>query len=199
MNAQNHIRRRRSQAAQRGFVLVTGMLFLVVLTLLGLAMFRGTGLMDRISANTRDKQRAFEAAESALQYAEWWLGNGGGGQGSTCSGMGKVSGMTKANVHTCSNPLPAAYTATVPFSDAFTYTPPGIQATGGGGMSSTNASDVNYAFLPGFYIEYLGLNANGTKQYYQVTAYGTGGNSDTASVVRSTYAVTTSVKSLDGL
>ena len=45
------------------------------MTLLGLALFRSSGLMERVSANTRDKQRAFETAQAALQYGEWWLGN----------------------------------------------------------------------------------------------------------------------------
>src|SRR4051812_18960272 len=66
MIARNLARRRAPQARQSGFILVTGLLFLVVLTLLGLAMFRSSGLMDRITANTRDKQRSFEASQSAL-------------------------------------------------------------------------------------------------------------------------------------
>jgi type IV pilus assembly protein PilX len=190
---------RRPRSGQAGFVLITGLLFLVVLTMLGLAMFRSSGLMDRITANTRDKQRAFEASQSALQYAEWWIANGGGGQGTPCN-TPLVSGNTLANVHTCSNPLPADFASTLPFPSGFTYQPPGLNVVaGGGGMSATNAKDVNYALLPGFYVEYLGLNSDGTRQFYQVTAYGSGGNADTASVVRSTYAVTTSVKPLDGL
>lgn len=185
---------------QRGFVLVTGLLFIVVLTLLGLAMFRGSGLMDRISANTRDKQRALEAAESALQYGEWWLGNGGGGVGKPCSGI--VDAAIVANIHTCSNALPAAYaTAPIPFQNSYSYEPPGLQVVaGGGGMSTVPGSqDVRYANLPGFYIEYLGLNSDGSKQYYQVTAYGSGGLAATAAVVRSTYSVTAAVHPLDGL
>ncbi|HEY9027860.1 MAG TPA: PilX N-terminal domain-containing pilus assembly protein, partial [Burkholderiaceae bacterium] len=64
---------------EQGFILVTGLLFLVVMTLVGLALFRSTGLLDRLTTNTRDKQRSFEAAESAMEYGVWWLGTPGGG------------------------------------------------------------------------------------------------------------------------
>lgn len=197
MISRNTIRRRAPQARQSGFILVTGLLFLVILTLLGLAMFRSSGLMDRITANTRDKQRAFEASQSALQYAEWWLANDGGGQGFACNGVG--NGNTLSSIHTCSNPLPANFASSLPFANGFSYQPPGLTVVAGGGISAANASDVNYSALPGFYVEYLGLSSNGNKQFYQVTAYGSGGNADTASVVRSTYAVMTTVKPVDGL
>lgn len=171
-------------------MLATGLLFLVVLTLLGLAMFRSSGLMDRITANTRDKQRAFESAQSALQYGEWWLASGNGGVGTPCSGQGLVSGNTLSNIHVCSDSLAVGYQSTVPFPDAFTYQAPNLRAAAGGGLTSGN--DINYSSLPGFYIEPLGASPDGVSQVYQVTAYGTGGSADTAAVVRSTYKVTPS-------
>ena len=64
--------------ADRGYTLVVGLLLLVVLTLFAIGMFRSFGLQEKIAANTRDKQRALEAAQSALQYGEWWLGQGNG-------------------------------------------------------------------------------------------------------------------------
>lgn len=181
---------------QRGFVLVTGMLFLVVLTLLGLAMFRSTGLMDRISGNARDKQRTFEASQSALQYAEFWLANGGGGQGTACNTLD--NGDVVANIHVCSNALANGYQNNVPFTAGFSYTPPNLTAVAGGGMAASS-NDVNYQSKPGFYIENLGLAPNGISTVYQVTAYAQGGSADTVSVVRSVYQVTPSVHSLTGL
>lgn len=195
MSARIHLSARR----QAGFVLVTGLLFLVVLTLLGLAMFRSSGLMDRISGNSRDKQRAFEASQAALQYAEFWLASGNGGKGTVCNGMGLVSGDTQANIHVCSDALASGYQAVVPFTNSFTYTPSSAFATGAAGGMATSGSDVNYSNKPGFYIENLGLAPNGISTVYQVTAYGQGGSADTVSVVRSTYQVTPQVKSLTGL
>lgn len=195
MNATPTSRHPARPRRQGGFVLVTGLLFLVVLTLLGLAMFRSTGLMDRISGNARDKQRAFEASESALQYAEFWIGNGGGGVGTACNTL--ASGDTVANIHVCSNALTTGYQNTVPFTAGFTYTPPNLVAPGGGGLAASG--DVNYQALPGFYIENLGMAPNGISTVYQVTAYAQGGSADTVSVVRSVYQVTPSVKPLTGL
>jgi len=188
-------RQRRSlpgQGGQRAFVLATGLLFLVVLTLLGIALFRTTGLLDAISANTRDKERSFEAAQSALQYGEWWL-QSFGGNGSPCTAI--QSGNTAANVDFCTNAL--ANPAKLPWTAGYTFTPPNL-AIGNGGMAATGG-DVNYQSAPVFYVERLGISANGKSQIYQVTATGAGGAAATATVVRSTYMITPSSKSLDGL
>ena len=178
---------------QRGFILVTGLLFLVVMTLLALAMFRSTGLMDRISANARDKQRSFEAAESALQYAEWWLNNNDPGTTTTPCTAGLVSGDTVANIHVCSTALPSDYLTSAAWANAFTYTPPNlaVPVTGagtGGQVSATDkTSDVIYYKLPGFYVEYVGVSSTKGGNVYRITAYGYGGDSNTKSIIRSTY------------
>jgi type IV pilus assembly protein PilX len=164
------------------------MLFLIVLTLLGIALFRSTGLMNRISSNTRDKDRAFEAAQAALQYAEWWLASGAAGTASACTGL--VSGNNKAMIHVCSNALAAP--AAAPWADGFTYTPPNLVVNTGGGLVSATNPDVNYQAAPMFYIESLGLAPDGQTMLYQVTAAGFGGSASTVSVVRSTYAVSSS-------
>src|ERR1700676_2511384 len=62
--------------AQRGIVLVTAMLLLIVVTIMALSMFRSYGTQERIAGNTRDKQRALNAAISAQQFAESWLAGG---------------------------------------------------------------------------------------------------------------------------
>ncbi len=176
-------------AAQRGFILVTGLLFLVVMTLLALAMFRSTGLMDRITANTRDKQRSFEAAQSALAYAEWWLANNGPSPAAaTCTGLVTVS--KSSDVHVCNTAVESTF-LTAAWKNAYVYTPPNLTAvaTGtaaGGQVGSATTSDVNYYQLPGFYISLLGTSYKGGN-VYQITAYGYGGDANTMSVLRSTY------------
>ena len=59
--------------AQRGMVLVTSLLLLLVVTMLAISMFRSMGLDEKIAGNMRDKQRALNAAETAEQFAESWL------------------------------------------------------------------------------------------------------------------------------
>lgn len=52
---------------QRGAVLITGLVILVVMTIIGLASMQGTVLEERVAGNLRDRSIAFEAAEAGLQ------------------------------------------------------------------------------------------------------------------------------------
>jgi len=58
---------------QRGAVLVFCLVFLAVLTMMGVSGMESTILEERMSANMRDQNLAFQAAESALKSAEAWL------------------------------------------------------------------------------------------------------------------------------
>ena len=55
---------------QQGFVLVTSLIFLIVLSLLGVMALRGTLFGERMAANDRDLAMAREFAELALRDAE---------------------------------------------------------------------------------------------------------------------------------
>ncbi len=54
---------------QRGAALITGLIFLVVLTLISLAAMRATSLEERMAGNARDQDVAFQAAEAAMRDA----------------------------------------------------------------------------------------------------------------------------------
>jgi type IV pilus assembly protein PilX len=195
MNATTTRRSARPVRRERGFVLVTGLLFLVIITLLGLALFRSSGLMERVAANTRDKQRAFETAQAALQYGEWWLSQPVALNKSACS---TTTGKTTATIHVCSEALSLSRDTIAALGwkpNAFTYQQPNLTATSGGGLTSSG-NDVNYQALPGVYVEDLGLMPDNKSELYQVTAYGYGGNADTSSIVRSTFKVTSSTSCL---
>lgn len=56
--------------AERGAALITGLIFLVILTLIVLAGFGVSNLEERMAGNTRDRDLAFQAAEAAIQQAE---------------------------------------------------------------------------------------------------------------------------------
>ena len=58
---------------QKGAVLVFCLVFLAVLTMMGVSGMESTILEERMSANMRDHNLAFQAAESALKSAEAWL------------------------------------------------------------------------------------------------------------------------------
>ncbi len=55
---------------QGGAVFVTGMLFLLVLTLLGITVTKMSTIEERMSGNMRDRMIAMQAAEMGLRYAE---------------------------------------------------------------------------------------------------------------------------------
>lgn len=61
------------QRRQRGAVLIFCLVFLAVLTLMGMAGMESTILEERMSGNMQDNNTAFQAAESALRVAEAWI------------------------------------------------------------------------------------------------------------------------------
>jgi type IV pilus assembly protein PilX len=176
---------------QQGFVLIIGLLFLVVLTLLSLSMFRSFNLQESIAGNTREKQRTFEAAQSALAYGEWWLSQGGSTV-SECAGINNASDITKMRV--CNQPL--IDPRTLPWVIRTDYQPPSMSVKLSGGIAT--GGDINYKAMPGFHISYMGVNAaNPQSLVYQVSGFGYGGSTTAATVVQSTYQLSIPHKPLD--
>jgi type IV pilus assembly protein PilX len=62
---------------QRGAVLVIGLIFLAMLTLMGVAAYSVATQEEKMSGNARDIKRAFEAAESSLRDCEGVIGGFG--------------------------------------------------------------------------------------------------------------------------
>lgn len=63
----------RLQPRQRGTALIMALVFLVLLTILGLKAMDTTSLEEKMTSNTKDKNVAFESAETALTFGENWL------------------------------------------------------------------------------------------------------------------------------
>ena len=168
---------------QKGMALVSALLLLLVTTMLGVAMFRSFGFLESVAGNTREKQRALHAAESAQTNAEWWLGAANGlnaTAGSTCAGLV----ATPSSWTVCSNPL--ANPVAIPWTDGMAYTPSGM-TTGSVGTVG------NYASTPSFYISFLSNSydrSTGAQiNNYQIDALGYGGTTNSAAVVESGYTV----------
>ena len=64
----------KSPFRQRGAALVVGLIFLAMLSLMGVAAYMVANQEERMSGNTRDRIRAFEAAEASLRDCESLLG-----------------------------------------------------------------------------------------------------------------------------
>ena len=187
--------------SQRGMVLVSSLLLLVVVTILAIGLFRAFGADEKVAGNTREKQRALQAAISAEQYAEWWLINGNAAGTTTCSGV-----VTYTAGQICSNVLttvvPNNNVAIVPWTISgnqvqVTYSMPNSTVASG-----TSATGSTYFTAPAFYISFLGVGTapNGGNQglVYQIDAVGYGGTPSTAAVIESTFILSVTTKDLTG-
>ena len=177
----------------RGMALVTALLLLLVMTMLGVAMFHSFGMLERIAGNTREKQRALHAATSAQTYAEWWLTSSAGinaTSGIVCAGF--VAAPTNGQV--CSNVL--TNVNQVPWAAGVTYTPPGMH------VGTFGATD-NYVNGPAFYISYINGSYNrqtgAQTNSYQIDAAGYAGSANTVAVAESAYTVSVSYTAQNSL
>ncbi len=58
---------------QHGVALVMALVFLLLLTILGVAALNTTSLEEKMANNVKDRNLAFQSAESALAVAENWV------------------------------------------------------------------------------------------------------------------------------
>jgi type IV pilus assembly protein PilX len=205
----------RARANQRGLVLVSSLLLLLVVTILALAMFRSMGLAEKISGNVREKQRALHAAVVAEQYAEWWLSGSGNSPppAVVCSATGNAN-LTTTQVLICNNPInptPVTLLAnpqTLPWTDGsggnlgFTVYPNSTTSTATNMIFTADASGSysnTYYSAPAFYIQLLGIAADHQGNVYRIDAVGYGGNSLSVAVVESTYEIGASTRCLSCL
>lgn len=196
--------KQRRRGVQGGVVLITAMIILMVVTVLAVAMYRNFGWLERMSGNSLEKQRAFDAAQNTLQYAEWWLSQGNGGAGSNCTSL--LSADTwPPTAQVCTNALIStlatsaqAQVSVVPWKTAdgvdlgVAYTPPGL-------MVSSKPVHGSFAIKPRFYVSPLGADPSGLLQLYQVSAMAQGATADTVAVVQSVFGVRSDVIDAGGL
>jgi type IV pilus assembly protein PilX len=169
---------------QQGFVLMVGLILLVVVTLLSMSMFRSFGMQERMAGNTRDKQRSYEAAQSALQFGEWWLQKGETNIAIACSGV--INGNVFDDIRICDSPLTTPENLSS-WTSRIDYVPPGMTVAAGGGVAASG--DINYQSKPSLHIHYLGVADGGKNLLFQVSAMASGGNPDTVSVIQSTFKI----------
>ena len=188
-------------STQRGLVLVTSLLLLVVVTILAIGMFRSYGLGEQIAGNVRDKQRALNAAETAEQYAESWLSSGNATGAVACAGP-PVDYTAGPQVCTLSLQGQAIDPASLPWTVGGNQVGVNYLAPGPTLMplstSQTSGGSNTYSQKPRFYIGFLSTGvANGLiTNIYQIDAVAYGGTANTAAVVETTYQVQTATKNL---
>ncbi len=183
---------------QRGIVLVSSLLLLLVVTIMALSMFRSFGIQEKIAGNVREKQRATQAAVSTEQYAEWWLANKSNAPvavSAYSAASADVSCIAVVNANAgggqiCNNTLASAgiSATSVPWAIGVSYIPSGMGTVATPctppGCLSTDA----YYDSPRFYIADMGSYGR-SGELYQVDAYSYGLSASTIAVVESTVAV----------
>jgi type IV pilus assembly protein PilX len=196
------------RSAQRGVVLVSSLLLLIIVTIIALSMFRSFGIQEKIAGNMREKQRALQAAESAQVYAEVWL-TANAGTSAPCTTMLNAN---QGEGQICSNALPAVPGLDVtqvpwkiagqPVGTTVLPTTVNMQINNSATLtySAANVANPSYFGTPTFYISDLGPSNDTSEpgELYQVDAYGYGGSQNTVAVVESTYVVYTSSSCLSG-
>lgn len=63
--------------SQQGAALITGLIFLVVLTLISLSAMKATSLEERMAGNAREQDIAFQAAEAGMRDAMKYIATSG--------------------------------------------------------------------------------------------------------------------------
>ncbi|MGH8488991.1 MAG: pilus assembly PilX family protein [Gammaproteobacteria bacterium] len=178
MSSQTHRQRRKTET---GAVLVVSLVFLLVLTLIGLTGMQVTSLEEKMSGNMRDRNLAFQAAESALRAGEMFVTL------PTLPTFSCASGLYSWNDVNCDGTREDAqiWDSSSDWSGSFsrvTYS--------SGTLASTSPA-------PAYIIEQMpavaesgdSLEAGVAKdsQYYRVTARATGGTTDAVVLVQSLY------------
>lgn len=178
---------------QKGFVLFVVMIFLIVMSLLGISMFKGFINDQKNSGNVREKQRAIEAAQASLDSIEYWMQQednvyqGGFATGIVCDTNTQVG--VKPII--CSNALinpatPSSWGSFQTFTPSTAMLP--VNASGG---------QNNYASNPNYYIQYLGTSSQNIAMY-KVTSTAQGGNATAATVLETIFEVKFTSRDIGG-
>lgn len=63
----------KAKLGERGSVLIVSLIFLLLLTIIGVGAMQSATLQERMAGSTKDSNTAFQAAEAALRSAEEYL------------------------------------------------------------------------------------------------------------------------------
>ena len=138
--------------AEEGSALVVSLLVLLVLTLLALAATRGTTLEERMAGNFRDRNLAFQAAESALREAESF-----------------IEGVASVSVFDGTGGLLRPADPEPDYLNPATWT--------GGGSRVVSASPPGVASPPRYIVKHLGETGGAGGGSLNIGGYGQGGSS----------------------
>lgn len=175
---------------QKGFILVVSLIFMAIMSILAIYMFSGFTTDAVLSANSREKSRSLDAAQSALDAAALWLGTGINTYNGTWN-VGAACTTTNATICVSATALTSPSDPST-WGSYTTFTPSTMA-----GLVSAGGGQGTYAAVTQYYIQYLGpVSGSTTDVMYQVTATAQGGNAAAVSVVQAVYEVSTTSKCL---
>lgn len=168
------------KSGQRGMTLVIALIFLLILTLLGVTAMQSTVVEERIAGNTRDRDVAFQSAEAGLRAGEAYL------TANACS-PGITFGAPP-NAGLINNVGGAAATVQYGSSDYWMSQP--WDATD----SIASGTALAGVVTPARYVIELvsgtsGAQIAGATLIYRITAKGAGVTSGSVSILQSTFKV----------
>jgi type IV pilus assembly protein PilX len=169
-----------SYQRQNGAVLIVSLFILLIMTLVGVTSMSMTSLEEKMAGNMRDKNTALQASEAALEDGEGWLASLGSEPADTASCGSPPCDVWALNV------LPdlAEQSQSWWQSNAREY----------GTSSTKDISDVNtdpyYVIEAQQYVRDnldTGQTPPTGRNFYRVTARGTGGTDNAQTILQSTY------------
>ena len=170
--------------------MIASLIIMLVMTVVALSAMRGTTLFEKVAGNTREKQRAFQVAQDALRYGEWWLNT----SSSSSLAAETCPTVNYAAMHVCLAVLTGVPSTSLAVYNG--YSPPNMTVSSGGGVvagSGLSAGDVNYSQNPGIYVALVPNTIYGSSTpVFQVTAIGYGGTAGTngsVAIVQSLYQI----------
>jgi type IV pilus assembly protein PilX len=175
----------RAAQRERGAVLIVALMFLVVLTLLGLSTMTTTTLEEKMSGNSRDYNVALQSAEATLRDAENDI-KASGTTGRTLTVVGFTS--------LCPAGLCAPATVALQMSGSADWSSSSTTTVTYGAQTSAAAipavgTQPRYMIelLPGIKAKLTGPSTTVDAFYLRITAYGYGANSNTLVKLQSVY------------
>ena len=150
----------RAMNNQGGAALIVSLIFLLLMTLIGVTSMQSTTLQERMAGNTRDRNLALQAAEAALRQGETWLGTAANqNTADTATELADAADWDGSSPHGSA----AGYTPALASNPVF-YVGPSTQVVYGQSSSSITVED-----------------------FYPVTAYAEGGAETTVVILQSMF------------
>lgn len=180
---------RTDRKRQQGAVMITALMILLIMTIFGISTMDTNILEERMAGNMRDRNTAFQAAESALRAAEVWIASQTDLHSMT---LRVVSDPNDSNpLWDFASPDPDSSTSKPWWEEADQtwWDSKGVLLTGGSQLPGV-------AVQPAYIIEKLPPGSESLEAaqsldtsdiYLQVTARGVGGTASTVVVLQSVY------------